>query len=60
MKLEDLAFLSNMSLATFKRKFKVVYKVSTSKYFQQQKILKAQQLLKTTTMSITDIFMKQV
>lgn len=56
MKLEDLAFLSNMSLATFKRKFKVIYKESTGKYFQQQKILKTQLLLKTTTMSITDIF----
>lgn len=55
MKLEELAFLLNMSVATFKRKFKAIYNESTNRYFQQKKILKAQQLLRSTTISIADV-----
>lgn len=55
MKLEELAFLNNMSLATFKRKFKAIYNQSTSNYFQEQKVIKAKQFLKTSSMSVTDI-----
>lgn len=55
IKLEELAYLANMSVATFKRRFKATYNESSSKYFQQQKVLKAKQLLKVSSMSVTDV-----
>jgi AraC family transcriptional regulator, exoenzyme S synthesis regulatory protein ExsA len=43
---EELAFLCNMSLSTFKRKFYDVYKTSPRKYVVREKMKKAAQLLK--------------
>lgn len=45
LKLEEVAFLCNMSLSTFKRHFTSVYKVSPGKWFQQQRLNKAKELL---------------
>ncbi|MCB0712354.1 MAG: helix-turn-helix transcriptional regulator [Ignavibacteriae bacterium] len=46
MSSEELAFLCNMSLSTFKRKFHDVYKTSPKKYIVQEKMRKAEQLLR--------------
>ena len=43
--LVELAFLCNMSLSTFKRQFKEVFHTSPGKYFLEQKISRAKQLL---------------
>lgn len=42
---EELAFLCNMSLSTFKRKFFDVYKTSPKKYVISEKMKRAEQLL---------------
>jgi len=55
LNLEDLAFLTNMSLSSFKRKFQDIYGTSPSKYFTAKRLERAQQLLKTTTMQVAEI-----
>ena len=42
---EELAFLCNMSLSTFKRKFYAIFKTSPKKYVISEKMKKAEQLL---------------
>jgi AraC family transcriptional regulator, exoenzyme S synthesis regulatory protein ExsA len=42
----ELAFLCNMSLSSFKRKFYDVYKISPKKYVVTEKMKKAEQLLR--------------
>ncbi|MFK7000169.1 helix-turn-helix domain-containing protein [Flavobacterium oreochromis] len=39
--IEELAFLSNMSISTFKRKFTEIYQISPKKYFISKKMEKA-------------------
>lgn len=53
--LTDLAFLCNMSLATFKRKFSVIYSTSPARYFQIKRLEKAQHLLEIDANAISDI-----
>lgn len=55
LSLEELAHLSNMSLATFKRKFTEIFNESPAKYILQKKLDKASQLLLTRINSISDI-----
>lgn len=43
---EELAFLCNMSLSTFKRRFQELYQTSPRKYLIAEKMKKAKQLLK--------------
>lgn len=43
--LAELAFLSNMSLSTFKRQFTEVFHTSPGRYFRENKISRAKQLL---------------
>ena len=43
---EELAFLCNMSLSTFKRKFYDLFKTSPKKYVLEEKMKKAEQLLR--------------
>ena len=43
--IDELAFLCNMSVSTFKRHFVSLYKTSPKKYFTENKMLKAKQLL---------------
>ena len=45
LKLEEIAFLCNMSLSTFKRNFIKEYKVSPGKWFQDKRLREARRLL---------------
>lgn len=45
--IQELAYLCNMSEATFKRRFTTTYNQSPAKYIQLKKLSRAQQLLKT-------------
>jgi AraC-like DNA-binding protein len=45
--LQELSFLSNMSLSTFKREFKKQYKTTPIKWFQEKRLEHAAFLLKT-------------
>lgn len=45
LSLKELAFLSNMSISTFKRKFQKQYHQSPSKWFQEKRLEHAQLLL---------------
>ena len=53
--MEQLAFLCNMSLATFKRAFRKHFDASPATYIRQQRIDKSRQLLVNTQMQIQDI-----
>ncbi len=55
LKLEDLAFLTNMSLSSFKRKFSSLYGTSPTKYIVSKRLEEAQTLLNTTDLRISDI-----
>ncbi len=55
LKLEDLAFLTGMSLSSFKRKFSTLYGTSPTKYIVSKRLEEAQTLLNTTDISISDI-----
>ncbi|KAA3640383.1 MAG: AraC family transcriptional regulator [Bacteroidetes bacterium] len=55
LNLEELAFLTGMSLSSFKRKFKSIYGTSPTKYFISKRLEKAQNLIKTTDLRISDI-----
>lgn len=55
LKLEDLAFLTGLSLSSFKRKFSSVYGTSPNKYFISKRLEKAQLLLRTTNLRISEI-----
>lgn len=52
---KQLAFLCNMSLSTFKRRFLEVYNQNPATYIRKKKLEKAAQLLKTTNESIASI-----
>ena len=45
LKLEEIAFLCNMSLSTFKRNFIKEYNISPGKWLQDKRLLKAKRLL---------------
>lgn len=53
--LEELASLSNRSLATFKRDFQKHYQASPRQWINRQRLLHARLLLQTTDQSVTDI-----
>jgi len=55
LSIEQLAFLNNMSISTFKRRFKEVYGESPQKYITTKKIDKAKLLLETTRLPIAAI-----
>ena len=55
LKLEEIAFLCNMSLSTFKRHFKSEFGVSPGKWFQDKRLLKAKELLEKANKKPTDI-----
>ncbi len=52
---EDLAFLCAMSVSSFKRKFQEVFGTSPNKYITSKRLDKAQSLLRTTTLTISEI-----
>lgn len=53
--LEQLAFLCNMSLSTFKRRFLETYQQNPATYIRKKKLEKAAHLLKTTNESVASI-----
>jgi len=56
--LDELAFLSNLSLSTFKRKFLKLYGIAPSKWFLQKRMELASALLKTGREKPSEIYFK--
>ncbi len=56
LKLEEIAFLCNMSISTFKRHFFGEYKITPGKWFKEKRLLKAKELLETGHLKPSDIF----
>lgn len=57
LKLEEIAFLCNMSLSTFKRQFVNVYEIPPGKWFQQKRLLKAKELLQEGKYKSSEIYL---
>ncbi|WP_057935661.1 helix-turn-helix domain-containing protein [Algoriphagus resistens] len=55
LSIQELAILCDMSLASFNRKFKEVFKESPSVYLKNEKLEKAMRLLLATDMRVTEI-----
>lgn len=58
LSLKELAYLTNCSLATFKRDFQKYYQCAPSVYFRRKKLEKAARLLVSTDMRISDIILE--
>ena len=58
LKLEEIAFLCNMSLSTFKRQFIKVYQISPGKWLQDKRLQKAKELLELQNTKPSDIYME--
>lgn len=56
LSIKELAFISNMSVSTFKRTFEKHFQNSPSKWFQEQRIEHAAYLLKNESKRPTDIY----
>ncbi|CAL2084613.1 AraC family transcriptional regulator [Tenacibaculum sp. 190524A02b] len=57
LSLEEIAFLCNMSLSTFKRHFLKEYNISPGKWFREQRLLKAKELLEQGNLTSSDIYL---
>ena len=57
LKLEEIAFLCNMSLSTFKRHFIKEYKFSPGKWLQDKRLQKAKELLENEGSKPTEIYL---
>lgn len=57
LKLEEIAFLCNMSLSTFKRHFRAEYKVSPGKWLQDKRLEKARETLEQGDFKPSDIYL---
>lgn len=57
LKLEEIAFLCNMSLSTFKRHFISEYKVSPGKWLKNQRLNKAKETLEQGDLTASDIYL---
>lgn len=57
LNLEEIAFLCNMSLSTFKRQFAQIYEVSPGKWFQRIRLNKAREILNGNKVKPSEIFM---
>jgi len=56
LKLEEIAFLCNMSLSTFKRHFIKEYKTSPGKWLQDKRLQKAKETLEHDNLKPSDIY----
>lgn len=56
LSLEEIAFLDNSSLSTFKRKFTKQYGVSPGKWFKEQRLLKAKEILQNKEAKPSEIY----
>lgn len=57
LKLEEIAFLCNMSLSTFKRNFIHEYHISPGKWLQEKRLQKAKEILELGELSPSEIYM---
>ena len=57
LKLEEIAFLCNMSLSTFKRHFLNEYKASPGKWLKEKRLQKAKEILEQGKLKSTDIYL---
>lgn len=57
LKLEEIAFLCNMSLSTFKRHFILEYKVSPGKWLQDKRLHRAKETLAEGSLKSSDIYL---
>lgn len=57
LKLEEISFLCNMSLSTFKRHFIKEYKVSPGKWLQEKRLQKAKDILEDGTLKPSEIYL---
>ncbi|MDG1332996.1 MAG: AraC family transcriptional regulator [Crocinitomicaceae bacterium] len=55
LNLDDLAFFTGLSLSSFKRKFSTVYGTSPNKYITSKRLEKAQTLLRTSDLRISEV-----
>lgn len=56
LKLEEIAFLCNMSLSTFKRNFITEYGVSPGKWLQDKRLQRAKEILSEGELTASDIY----
>ena len=56
LSVQELAFLCNMSVSTFKRHFETQYKASPSRWFQEQRLELATQLLQKKANRPSDVY----
>lgn len=56
LKLEEIAFLCNMSLSTFKRNFLSEYGVSPGKWLQDKRLQRAKEVLSEGELTASDIY----
>lgn len=57
LSLEEIAFLCNMSLSTFKRHFIKEYKISPGKWLRDKRLVKAKELLEEGNLKSSDIYL---
>ncbi|OUR91887.1 AraC family transcriptional regulator [Flavobacteriales bacterium 34_180_T64] len=57
LKLEEIAFLCNMSLSTFKRYFTTEYKVTPGKWLQDKRLQRAKENLQDGILKPSDIYL---
>jgi AraC-like DNA-binding protein len=57
LNLEQIAFLCNMSLSTFKRHFKAEFDENPGKWIQRKRLNKAKELLSKGKLKASDIFL---
>lgn len=57
LSLEEIAFLCNMSLSTFKRHFIKEYKISPGKWLRDKRLLKAKEILEKGELKASDIYL---
>tara|TARA_R100000935_G_scaffold21144_1_gene39527 strand:- start:4429 stop:5268 length:840 start_codon:yes stop_codon:yes gene_type:complete len=57
LKLEEIAFLCNMSLSTFKRHFTYEYNEPPGKWLQDKRLQKAKELLQSGDLKASDIYL---
>lgn len=57
LRLEEIAFLCDMSLSTFKRSFKHEYKVSPGKWLQDKRLQKAKEILEAGVLKPSEIYL---
>ena len=55
LKLEELAFLTGLSVSSFQRKFKSIFHSSPRRYMLDQRLQKAKELLQNSSLRISEI-----